>query len=118
MNLFRASVALKQQECSEKTEIEEKHCLNRRWVAESHTSRSTEGTAAAPGSRLSTFRGELFDEQESDGTAVAGVLAAPAAFAQTSNVQLYSRAVLGIDSYRPTVRGISRGKCKLVVPPP
>jgi predicted porin len=31
--------------------------------------------------------------------AVAGVLAAPAAFAQTSNVQLYGRAVLGIDSY-------------------
>jgi predicted porin len=31
--------------------------------------------------------------------AVAGVLAAPAAFAQTSNVQLYGRAVLGIDLY-------------------
>jgi predicted porin len=31
--------------------------------------------------------------------AVASVLAAPAAFAQTSNVQLYGRAVLGIDSY-------------------
>ncbi len=32
--------------------------------------------------------------------AVAGVLAAPAAFAQTSNVQLYGRAVLGIDTLR------------------
>jgi predicted porin len=31
--------------------------------------------------------------------AVAGVLTAPAAFAQSSNVQLYGRAVLGIDSY-------------------
>jgi predicted porin len=31
--------------------------------------------------------------------AVAGVLAAPAALAQTSNVQLYGRAVLGIDNY-------------------
>jgi predicted porin len=31
--------------------------------------------------------------------AVAGVLAAPAAVAQTSNVQLYGRAVLGIDNY-------------------
>ena len=31
--------------------------------------------------------------------AVAGVLGAPAAFAQTSNVQLYGRAVLGIDMY-------------------
>ena len=31
--------------------------------------------------------------------AVAGVLAAPAAFAQSSNVQLYGRAVLGIDNY-------------------
>jgi predicted porin len=31
--------------------------------------------------------------------AVAGVLAAPAAFAQTSNVQLYGRAVLGVDYY-------------------
>jgi predicted porin len=31
--------------------------------------------------------------------AVAGVLAAPAAFAQTSNVQLYGRAVLGLDQY-------------------
>jgi len=34
--------------------------------------------------------------------AVAGVLAAPAAFAQTSNVQLYGRANLGVDSYRAT----------------
>jgi predicted porin len=32
--------------------------------------------------------------------AVASVLAAPAAFAQSSNVQLYGRAVLGIDDYR------------------
>jgi predicted porin len=32
--------------------------------------------------------------------AVAGVLAAPAAFAQTSNVQLYGRAVLGLDYYK------------------
>ena len=32
--------------------------------------------------------------------AVAGVLAAPAALAQSSNVQLYGRAVLGIDNYR------------------
>ena len=31
--------------------------------------------------------------------AVASVLAAPAAFAQSSNVQLYGRAVLGIDNY-------------------
>jgi predicted porin len=31
--------------------------------------------------------------------AVAGLLAAPAAFAQSSNVQLYGRAVLGIDNY-------------------
>jgi predicted porin len=31
--------------------------------------------------------------------AVAGVLAAPAALAQTSNVQLYGRAVLGVDNY-------------------
>jgi len=31
--------------------------------------------------------------------AVAGVFAAPAAFAQTSNVQLYGRAVLGLDYY-------------------
>ena len=31
--------------------------------------------------------------------AVAGVLTAPAAFAQSSNVQLYGRAVLGIDTY-------------------
>ncbi|HSD53054.1 MAG TPA: porin [Burkholderiales bacterium] len=34
--------------------------------------------------------------------AVAGVLVAPAALAQTSNVQLYGRAVLGIDDYRAT----------------
>ena len=32
--------------------------------------------------------------------AVASVLAAPAAYAQSSNVQLYGRAVLGIDSYK------------------
>ena len=32
--------------------------------------------------------------------AVASVLAAPAAFAQSSNVQLYGRAVLGIDNYK------------------
>ena len=32
--------------------------------------------------------------------AVAGVLAAPAAFAQSSNVQLYGRAVLGLDYYK------------------
>jgi len=32
--------------------------------------------------------------------AVAGVLTAPAAFAQSSNVQLYGRANLGIDSYK------------------
>jgi predicted porin len=32
--------------------------------------------------------------------AVASVLAAPAAFAQSSNVQLYGRAVLGIDTYK------------------
>jgi predicted porin len=31
--------------------------------------------------------------------AIASVLAAPAAYAQSSNVQLYGRAVLGIDSY-------------------
>jgi predicted porin len=31
--------------------------------------------------------------------AIASVLAAPAAFAQSSNVQLYGRAVLGIDTY-------------------
>jgi len=34
--------------------------------------------------------------------AVAGVLAAPAAFAQSSNVQLYGRAVLGVDNYKAT----------------
>ena len=34
--------------------------------------------------------------------AVAGVLAAPAAFAQSSNVQLYGRAVLGLDWYEAT----------------
>lgn len=32
--------------------------------------------------------------------AVASVLAAPAAYAQSSNVQLYGRAVMGIDSYQ------------------
>ncbi|HSD54570.1 MAG TPA: porin, partial [Burkholderiales bacterium] len=34
--------------------------------------------------------------------AVAGVLAAPATFAQSSNVQLYGRAVLGLDYYSAT----------------
>jgi predicted porin len=34
--------------------------------------------------------------------AVAGVLAAPTAFAQSSNVQLYGRAVLGVDYYSAT----------------
>ncbi|MCZ7566660.1 MAG: porin [Burkholderiales bacterium] len=34
--------------------------------------------------------------------AVAGVLTAPAAFAQSSNVQLYGRANLGIDQYKAT----------------
>jgi predicted porin len=34
--------------------------------------------------------------------AVAGVLAAPTAFAQSSNVQLYGRAVLGVDYYKAT----------------
>jgi len=34
--------------------------------------------------------------------AVAGVLTAPAAFAQSSNVQLYGRANLGIDNYKAT----------------
>jgi predicted porin len=34
--------------------------------------------------------------------AVAGVLTAPAAFAQSSNVQLYGRANLGVDNYKAT----------------
>lgn len=34
--------------------------------------------------------------------AVAGVLTAPAAFAQSSNVELYGRANIGIDNYRAT----------------
>ena len=34
--------------------------------------------------------------------AVAGALAAPAAFAQASNVQIYGRANLGFDNYSAT----------------
>jgi len=48
--------------------------------------------------------------------AVAGVLAAPAAFAQSSNVQLYGRAVMGIDNYKADGARDQQGQAPFTAP--